>query len=303
MFPGVRPATLVVVVASTGFSVSIADVTATAAVFGRVHDAAARSRDTAAGALARTSAMTGDDAVLAAWRNRYDAVARAAWAAGGAVSATTHDIADRLTATGNGYLAADHTATPNAHGSPERLPEPRPRSADAAGPPSATGHTGSEAPGVRAEYWPGGEPAVLRQAATAWNALAEALDDAAYSADSAFRTLTAHNTGQTFSAMRTFWASRFTPCAADPPFNAAPAGARDLVQSCTALADLIERTRTTVENAAEDAARDVAPMEAMGAVQHPVGRAAGLIARLSEPMMAHAFLQTARRDYLAELGS
>lgn len=43
-------------------------------------------------------------------------------------------------------------------------------------------------------------------------------------------------------------------------------------------------------------------MEALGAAPHPVGRAAGLIARLSEPMMAHAFLQIARRDYLAELG-
>ena len=296
-----RPFTLVAVVASGGFSVSIGDVTATASAFGRVHEGVARSRGAASGALARTAAMAGDDGVLAAWRNRYDAVARAAWAAGGAVSATTHDIATRLTATGDGYLAADHTATPDARGSPERLPQPRPRSADPAGPPGATGHTGGEAPGVRAEYWPGGDPAILRRAATAWNALAESLDDAAYSADSAFRTLTAHNTGETFSAMRTYWASRFTPCAADPLFNAAPAGARALGQSCTALADLIDGTRATIEHAAEDAAREVAPLEVMGAIPHPAGRAAALIARLSEPMMAHAFLLMARRDYLAEL--
>lgn len=285
----------------TGFSVSVADVASTAAAFGRVHGAAAGAAGRAADALSGSSGMAGDDGPMAAWRSRYDAVARATWAACGAAVGTLHDVAAKLVETGNAYLSADHASTPGAGGNPSSL-APAGRATQApAGPPSATGPSGGSAPPQFAEYWPGGDPARLRQAAAAWTALAGALDDAALDADRAFRTLMAHNTGQAFSAMTAFWASRYTLCAGDPLFNVAPIGARTLGQGCAALADLVEHTRTTVANAPQDAAEDAVPVELLGFVPGPPGRVGALLGRAAGPLLQSGFVESARGQYLEQL--
>lgn len=284
-----------------GFAVSVPDVASTAAAFGRVHGAASGAAGTAAGALSGSAGMAGDDGPSAAWRGRYDAVARAAWAACGAAVATLHDVAARLVETGNAYLSADHASTPGRSGPPQLLAPVGPASAVPAGPPPATGPSGGSAPPAFAGFWPGGDPARLRAAAGAWAGLAEALDDAALDADRAFRTLTAHNTGRTFSAMAAFWASRYTPCAGDPLFTVAPIGARTLGQGCAALADLVEHTRTTVANAPHDAAEGAVPVELLGLAPGPPGRVGALLGRAAGPILESGFAEIARSRYLERL--
>jgi hypothetical protein len=61
--------------------------------------------------------------------------------------------------------------------------------------------------------------------------------------------------------MRTFWATRFTPCATEPLFNAVVDGAGVLRDACGALAELIDRTRTDVRSASAEAVEDMAPLE------------------------------------------
>jgi hypothetical protein len=285
----------------TGFSVSVADVASTAAAFGRVHGSASGAAAGAASALGVSAGMAGDDGPMAAWRTRYDAVARATWAACGAAVGTLHDVAAKLVETGNAYLSADHASTPGAGGAPSSLAPVAAATPVPGGPPSATGPSGGSAPPEVAEFWPGGDPARLRQAAAAWTALAEALDDAALDADRAFRTLTAHNTGQAFSAMTAFWASRYALCAGDPLFNVAPIGARTLGQGCTALADLVEHTRTTIANAPHDASEDAVPVELLGLVPGPPGRVGALLGRAAAPILASGFAEIARGQYLSQL--
>jgi EndoU nuclease-like protein len=130
-----------------------------------------------------------------------------------------------------------------------------------AGPPSSTGSAGPDVPDVLAEFYPGGDPALLRAAASAWSALADGMDRIAYAGDAAFRAVITTGEGAAFSAMRTFWAQRFTPCAVDPLLNAVVNGAGLLGRSCTALADLIERTRSAIRGAVAEAASDMAPLD------------------------------------------
>jgi hypothetical protein len=61
--------------------------------------------------------------------------------------------------------------------------------------------------------------------------------------------------------MQSFWAQRFTPCAADPLFNAVVNGAGVLRDSCRELADLIDHTRAAVRGAAAEAVADMEPLE------------------------------------------
>ncbi len=250
---------------AAGFSVQIEDLHAAAEAFARLSDNAAhllRAAD-----LAGTGGMGGRDPVLAAWRGRYDTMATASWAASITASATFGAIATKLTNTADTYLAAEHAATPQPMGPPP----PKggaPVAADVGradlpwlSPPPSTGLGGPQVPDLIAEYYPGGDPAMLRAAAAAWSALAEGLDQLAYAGDAAFQRLIATGEGAAFSAMRTFWEQRFTPCAADPLFNAVVNGPGMLSSSCAALAELIEHTRSEVVAAVAEAARDMSPLE------------------------------------------
>ncbi|MDQ4119115.1 MAG: hypothetical protein M3235_19460, partial [Actinomycetota bacterium] len=107
-----------------GFTVSVADVASTAAAFGRVHTAVSDAAGTAACALSGSSGMAGDDGPIAAWRSRYDAVARATWSACGAAVRTLHEIAAKLVETGNAYLSADHASAPGSGADPRALALP-----------------------------------------------------------------------------------------------------------------------------------------------------------------------------------
>ena len=129
------------------------------------------------------------------------------------------------------------------------------------GPPSSTGPGGPEVPDALAPYYPGGDPERLRAAGARWAALAEGMSRIAGAGDGNFRRLAASGDGVASSAMRTFWAQRYTPCATDPLFNAVVSGAGLLAESCGELADLIERTRTAVRGAAAEAVADMEPLE------------------------------------------
>jgi hypothetical protein len=131
----------------------------------------------------------------------------------------------------------------------------------AGGPPSSTGAGGPEVPDALAAYYPGGEPERLRAAGARWVALAEGMSRVAGAGDDTFRRLAATGDGIAFSAMRTFWAERFTQCATDPLFNAVVTGAGVLGDSCRELADLIEHTRAAVRGAAAEAVADMEPLE------------------------------------------
>ena len=131
----------------------------------------------------------------------------------------------------------------------------------AGGPPSSTGAGGPEVPDALAAYYPGGEPERLRAAGARWVALAEGMSRIAGAGDDTFRRLAATGDGIAFSAMHTFWAERFTPCATDPLFNAVVTGAGVLGDSCRELADLIEHTRAAVRGAAAEAVADMEPLE------------------------------------------
>jgi hypothetical protein len=276
---------------AAGFSVQIDDLHAAADVFARLSEEAAglmRGAD-----LAGAGGMAGHDPVLAAWRGRYDTMAAAVWAASITATATLGAIATKLTATADTYLAAERASTPQPSILPQRAaggPAP-PNSAGlgdqpaAAGgadaphrsapgqpsagradlawrsPPSSTGSGGPPVPDLLAEFYPGGDPTMLRAAGAAWSALAEGLNRLAYAGDAAFRRLIATGEGAAFSAMRTFWEQRFTACAADPLLNAVVNGADTLDASCAALAELIEHTRAAVVGAATEAARDMSPLE------------------------------------------
>ena len=122
----------------------------------------------------------------------------------------------------------DATGSPPRPGSPGGAgPSGRPGADPPAGqaPPSSTGSAGPDVPDALAAYFPGGDPALLRTAAAAWSRLAEGVDRIVYRADTAFRRLGATGAGAAFSAMREFWAQRFTACATDPLFNAVVNGA------------------------------------------------------------------------------
>ena len=116
-------------------------------------------------------------------------------------------------------------------------------------------------PDALAAYFPGGDPERLRAAEAGWSALADGMDRIANAGDAAFHRLTDTGDGAAFSAMRTFWAARFAPCATDPLLNAVVNGASTLRDSCQALAELMEHTRAAVRRAAAEAAEDMAPLE------------------------------------------
>ncbi|HEY0813626.1 MAG TPA: EndoU domain-containing protein [Pseudonocardia sp.] len=274
---------------AAGFSVQIDDLHAAAATFVRLHDEAVTLLSGAR--LADTHGMAGHDPVLAPWRGRYDTMAAAAWAASITATATLGAIATKLTDTADTYLAAEHAATPQPEGPPPKGPPegPPPKSLPPAGPPpkglppggggaaaalnpgqadlpwlsppSSTGSGGPEVPDLLAEYYPGGDPPMLRAAAAAWSALADGLNQIASAGDAAFRRLIATGDGAAFSAMRAFWEQRFALCAADPLLNAVINGAGTLSKACADLAELITRTRSEVVGAAAEAARDMAPLD------------------------------------------
>ena len=139
----------------------------------------------------------------------------------------------------------------------------RPRCATRASGRAAVQHGRGRAGGADAlaAYYPGGEPERLRAAGARWVALAEGMSCVAGAGDDTFRRLAATGDGIAFSAMRTFWAERFTPCASDPLFNAVVTGAGVLGDSCRELADLIEHTRAAVRGAAAEAVADMEPLE------------------------------------------
>ena len=264
-----------------GFAVRIDDLRAAAAAF-------ARLRNDAEGLLATsgfgdTAGMAGRDQVLAPWRARYDAMAAAEWAAATAAVATLGAIATKLAGTADIYLGAEREAT-NGLSSPPKgaagltggaasgaelgrsggVGPPSgagPGRSGGVGPPSSTGPGGPEVPDALAAYYPGGDPERLRAAAAGWAALAEGMSRAAGTGDDTFRRLAANGDGVAFSAMRTFWAQRYTPCATDPLFNAVVNGAGLLADSCRELADLIELTRTAVRGVAAEAVADMEPLE------------------------------------------
>ena len=274
-----------------GFAVRIDDLRAAAAAFARLR--ADAEGLLAANGLGDSAGMAGRDPVLAAWRARYDAVAAAEWAAATTAVATLGAIATKLGGTADSYLAAEHDATgrlssppstdpggrggpaggngppgPGGGGPPSSTggpPSARPggqeEPAGGGGPPSSTGVGGPEVPDALAAYYPGGDAERLRAAGARWVALAEGMSRVAGAGDDTFRRLAATGDGIAFSAMRAFWARRFTPCATDPLFNAVVTGAGVLGDSCRELADLIEHTRAAVRGAAAEAVADMEPLE------------------------------------------
>jgi len=224
-------------------------------------------------------------------------MAAAEWAAATAAVATLGAIATKLAGTADIYLGAEREATnglstppkgaagltggaasgaelgrsggvgPPSGAGPGRSGGVGPASgagpgrSGGVGPPSSTGPGGPEVPDALAAYYPGGDPERLRAAGARWVALAEGMSRVAGAGDDTFRRLAATGDGIAFSAMRTFWAQRFTPCATDPLFNAVVTGAGVLGDSCRELADLIEHTRAAVRGAAAEAVADMEPLE------------------------------------------
>jgi Bacterial EndoU nuclease len=259
----------VLVMARAGFVVQVADLRATAATFAQLAGDAAAARAAAGAALSGTAGMGGHHGEMAALRARYDAVAAAEWAAAAAAGDMLAAIAGALTGTGDAYLATEHGVSPQASGPPPRLPDAgEPPPARVPGPPPSTGPLGPDVPAGAAGYYPGGDPGLLRAAGGAWRTLSEALQQAGLRGDTAFRALLAHNEGETFSAMRAFWARQYVACApasgGPPLITAAALGASTLEQCCLRLADAVERTRAVTEGALPDA------LDAMGPFDIPV---------------------------------
>jgi hypothetical protein len=243
-----------------GFAVRIDDLRAAAAAFARLRVDAEGLL--AANGLGDSAGMAGRDPVLAAWRTRYDAVAAAEWAAATTAVATLGAIATKLAGTADSYLAAEHDATGRLSAQPKGAAGGvKDRQGPPAQPPSSTGAGGPEVPDALAAYYPGGEPERLRAAGARWVALAEGMSRVAGAGDDTFRRLAATGDGIAFSAMRAFWARRFTPCATDPLFNAVVTGSGVLGDSCRELADLIEHTRAAVRGAAAEAVADMEPLD------------------------------------------
>jgi hypothetical protein len=243
---------------SGGFSVTIDDLAVSAHTFSRLHTDAVAALDTAAAGLAPHAGMAGDDPVLAGWRDLFDRLATAVWAVHATAAATFADIADKLVATGNGYLDADAASggdpgdrIPSAP-APDPSPEP---------PPSSTGPLGPAVPTELAAYWPGGDPDALRTAGAVWSGLADRADATARSADAAFSSLTGANSGATFSAIAAYWERHYQWCATDPLFNVTSACAQQLGLACVALAAAIEASREEMGRAALEASEDLAHVE------------------------------------------
>jgi hypothetical protein len=284
---------------SGGFSVTIDDLAVSATTFERLHRVAAGGLVASAGGLGAAGGMAGDDAVLARWRDVYDPLAAAVWAAGGTASRTLSDIAARLAVTGNGYLDADRAS---GGGATDRIAAPAGPASVPPPPPSSTGPVGPGVPAPLAAYWPGGDPGMLRDAAAAWSGLATALDDAAHDADSAFRSLVGTNEGATFSAMRAYWGRHFQPCGTAPLFNAVPGAARALGGACGQLADAIDVSRAEVGRAAIEAAEALSEVDVPA---HVLGRftrgATDVVLAVGKAALTGKFLDAYRDRYLADV--
>lgn len=284
---------------SGGFSVTIDDLAVSATTFEHLHRAAVDGLGSAAGGLRAAAGMAGDDAVLDRWREVYDPLAAAVWAAGGTASRTLSDIAARLAVTGNGYLDADRAS---GGGAADRIPAPAGPGAVPPTPPSSTGAVGPGVPAPLAAYWPGGDPGLLRDAAAAWSGLATALADTALDADSAFRSLTGTNEGATFSAMRTYWTRHFQPCGTAPLFNAVPDTARALGTACARLADAIDLSRAEVGRAAIEASDALSDVDVPA---HVLGRftrgATDVVLAVGKAALTSKFLDTYRDRHLADV--
>lgn len=282
-----------------GFAVTIEDLVVSATTFTGLHADALRALGTAAQGLGAAAGMGGDDPVLALWRDTYDPLATLTWAVATTSAGTLTDIAARLATTGNNYLEADRSAGGDAA---ERVPEPaRPGSVPPA-PPTSTGPVGPGVPADLAQFWPGGDPGLLRAAADAWSVLAGRLDDTALDADAAFRSLVGSNNGTTFSAIAAYWARHFENCGTEPLFNAAPTTARALARNCARLADVVDATRADVSRAAGEAS------EALSAVETPAhllsrltrGATEGILL-IGKAALTTKFLHAYRDYYLSDL--
>lgn len=288
------------------FSVQVADLGFAADAFAELRVEAAFLMS--GSALVGTGGMAGRDPTSAAWRARYDAVVAAEWAALGAAATTLGAIAQKLTSTADTYAAAVQAATATTGGPPPDRPPPGGGTDDwiagliAAGPPSSTGSGGPVVPDVLAPYFPGGDPSTLRAAATAWSSVAQELEHIVTTGDAAFRALLETGAGATFSAMREFWARQYTPCAPEALLNAVENGARLLSASCTALADLIDYTRTAIQRAARDAIVDMSPLELPAALLGVVvWGLPELELLIGTGALAAAYLDDYRNAYLFEL--
>lgn len=284
-----------------GFAVTIADLGSAAAAFARLQADGSAAVAAASSVLSSCAGMAGDDPVVARWRERYDPLTAALWAAIGASERMLGDIAVRLTDTGNAYLAGEHAATPGVSRAPARLPPVGVRDGvSAAAPPPCTGPDGI--PDFLAEYFPGGDPPRLRSAAAAWAALATELDDVGRAGDAAFRSLVDANSGATFSAMRTFWARQYVDCGTDPLFNAIALAARQLERSCGSLAELIERTRAAVLGVIGEASKSMEPLEPIAKALGPLTRGVTVVELfIGRTALAFDYLENYRDIYLAQL--
>ena len=136
-----------------------------------------------------------------------------------------------------------------------------------------------------------------------WATLADGMNRIAGTGDAVFRRLVDTGDGVAFSAMQSFWARRYTPCATEPLFNAVANGAGVLRDSCRELADLIEHTRTAVRGAAAEAVADMEPLELPARL---LGKLAWNIPELELLIgmgaLAVAYLNNDRDAYLSALG-
>lgn len=261
----------------------------------------------AADAFAVAPGIAGDDAALAGWRARYDALARAATGAVDASATVLAGVADGLVGTAAAYVAADQGAAP---GSPTQSPPVRPAGAPTPSttPPPSTGPGAlGPVPTWLAEYVPDVDVRALDAAAEEWRRLGQSVARSTIGADRAMSAVLAANRGPVFDAARRYWDGVYLPCGPDTLLTLAGNAPSRLAAHLETLSGAVRRAQSEMLGAVErstpsgvDETRwDGIRLATIGlGFLGPVGRAGVALVSVEELVLR---AQEARRRYLADV--
>ncbi|MGH3116152.1 MAG: DUF6531 domain-containing protein, partial [Gaiellales bacterium] len=125
--------------------------------------------------------------------------------------------------------------------------------------------------------WPGGDPGKLREAADAWRAFAESVDDVRTPVNKAAKSLIHHNKGEAIDAFEVFW-GRYVGEGDNGWLQDIPKSARSMAKALDQLADAIDDAVEQIWNEIIIGATVIAAGFALGFVTFGAGNAAGVAA-------------------------
>lgn len=219
-------------------------------------------------ALAGCGGMAGNDENGQAFGHTCDPVAAAVIKTLSASIPVLGQMAQCLVATANNYLKAEHHSTAAASALIPEYPLPGLTVAVAMPPPpSAIGPGSSGLPSFLAKYWPNGHQDLLRNAAAAFSAAADQIEDLGSRLHSAVASITDNNSAPALDAMSEFFAQLWSGAGSNAsPLDACLRACRQLAQLCERYASALDSAHLQIERAMVGAGIAVGLTTAVGAV-------------------------------------